>query len=247
MNQISTIILAAGQGKRMGNPNLAKVMAELSGKPLIGRVLDQTKELKPLKNVVIVGFCRDAVINYVKSQDTNIEIAVQEEQLGSGHAAYQAKANFTGFDGDILILSGDVPLMKSSTLQKFIDLHIDNKSDVSVLSAIAPNPTGYGRIIRNAQGEFERITEEKDCNENEKKIDEINSGIYVVNSKYLFTALESVKSENAQNEYYLTDIVEILKKENKSIAAFNLCPFDEIQGVNSPQDLERAEKIFLNN
>lgn len=248
MKELAIIILAAGQGKRMKNPELPKVLVELSGKPLIGHVIEQALKLKPKKIVNIIGHFREKVIDYVDGLDINDNsYAVQEEQLGTGHAVNMAKPNLLDFNGDILILCGDVPLLQSNTLYSFIKEHNKSGSLLSVLTADTSNPFGYGRIIRGEDGSLEKIVEQKDATEEEAKTKEINSGVYVVSSNYLFNSLAKVKSNNAQNEYYLTDIVKIINEEGHKVNAIKGVGFDELMGVNSPEDLEKAETYYKEN
>lgn len=246
--EFSIIILAAGKGTRMNNPDKPKVLAEIYGKSLIHYVLDTSISLNPSDINLIVGFKKEQVVEYVdtnfKAFQSNIKFVVQAEQLGTGHAVKQAKPNYENADIDVLILSGDVPAISAQTLKQFIDLHQNEKADLSVLSANADNPTGYGRIIRNASNDFLRITEEKDCTAEEKLIKEINSGIYFVNSKLLFDSLEMVRQNNAQAEYYLTDIIEICARQNKKVIASNIAGIEEIQGVNTVEQLEMLAKVL---
>jgi UDP-N-acetylglucosamine diphosphorylase/glucosamine-1-phosphate N-acetyltransferase len=243
---LAIIILAAGQGKRMKNPDIPKVLAELNSKPLISYVLDVSLQLNPTKICTIIGHKKELVEDYLKNNYSSVEVAYQLEQLGTGHAVMQANGNLTNFDGNVLILCGDVPLLQAKTIDTFINNHQNYGANLSVLTAVTENPTGYGRIVRNEAGEFYKITEEKDANEFIKKIKEINSGIFLVNSRLLFDALGKISNTNAQGEYYLTDIVEVFVKEKLKCAAFIGVSFDELQGINSPDDLERATK-YMNN
>lgn len=244
-SNFSIVILAAGKGKRMKNPNISKVMANLDKKPLIHHVLNQALKLNPEKIVVIVGHQKESVINYIRDNFQLIEFAIQDEQLGTGHAVMQTEPNFVNYEGDILILSGDVPLLRATTLNKFIKNHYKNNFDLSVLSTYADNPTGYGRIIRNENGEFIKIIEEKDADTTQKSINEINSGVYFVKSSLLFEALKQISNDNKQNEYYLTDIIEILQTKGYKVGAFAGAEFNELQGVNSPEDLAKAEQYYF--
>lgn len=243
-SNLAIAILAAGKGKRMGNPDIPKVMAELSGSPLIGHVLQQAEQLSPRTIVAIVGHHKEQVIEYCSEKFPTVEFAVQAEQLGTGHAVQQTESLLGNFDGDVLILSGDVPLLQSSTLLQFVEDHTISGSALSVLSCVATNPTGYGRIIRNTSGDFVRIVEEKDASTEEKLVAEINSGIYVVRASLLFSALQQVQNTNAQCEFYLTDIVAILKTQGETISAFIAENFDELQGINKPEELATAEISF---
>lgn len=242
---ISVIILAAGKGKRMNNPDLPKVLALLNEKPLLEYVIDLANKINALKIIPILGYLREKVIDFLNQKNyKNLDYVIQEEQLGTGHAVLQAEKKLIDFDGDVLILSGDVPLVSFSTIDLFISKHNKTNSGLSVLSCFAPNPYGYGRILRDDANNFERIIEEKDADENIKKIKEINSGIYLVNSNILFATLKEVTNNNAQGEFYLTDIVGILKNKNYSVNSFPIAQFEELQGVNSQEDLINLHSIL---
>jgi bifunctional UDP-N-acetylglucosamine pyrophosphorylase/glucosamine-1-phosphate N-acetyltransferase len=201
--------------------------------------------LNPDKVVLVVGNLKEMVIDYINNSEfKNIEFAEQIEQLGTGHAVEMTRNLLSDFDGDTLILAGDVPLLKSESLNKFINLHNSVKSDVSVLSTTAPDPTGYGRIVRDNFENFLKITEHKDADENIRKIDEINSGIYIVNTKLLFDSLKQIQNNNSQGEFYLTDIIEILKNNGKNVYAINAAPFEELQGINTSEELAKAAEIY---
>jgi bifunctional UDP-N-acetylglucosamine pyrophosphorylase/glucosamine-1-phosphate N-acetyltransferase len=242
---LAIVILAAGIGKRMKNPALPKVLVELAGKPLLGHVLAQARELNPTRTIIIVGHHAEKVEAYVNSLfEVKAEFAVQNEQLGTGHAVLQAGPALRRFEGDVLILCGDVPLLSAETLRRFIRNHTENRADLSVLSADAPNAAGYGRIVRDRSGHFLKITEEKDSTDEIRKITEFNSGVYLVNSSLLFGALQQVSNNNAQGEYYLTDIVGILNSNRKSVIAYKGTSFEELQGINSPEQLAKAEEYY---
>jgi bifunctional UDP-N-acetylglucosamine pyrophosphorylase/glucosamine-1-phosphate N-acetyltransferase len=175
-SDIAVVVLAAGKGKRMNNPNLAKVMALLGGKPLIHYVIDQVMVLDPSDILLVVGFQKQSIIDYIDGLSIPyLKFVEQTEQLGTGHAVAQAQSVLDGFASDVLILAGDVPLITADTLQKFIYKHRTDQADISVLTAIVPEPTGYGRIIRNDIGEFLKITEEKDATDDERLINEVKS------------------------------------------------------------------------
>jgi UDP-N-acetylglucosamine diphosphorylase/glucosamine-1-phosphate N-acetyltransferase len=243
-NSIAVAILAAGQGKRMGNPDLAKVLHPLHSRPLLGYVLDQASTLHPEHVVVIVGHQRSAVQEFVSSAMPNAICVVQDQQLGTGHAVQQTHSVLAGTDCDVLILSGDVPLLTQRTLSAFAEHHRTSGSVVSVLSCAVPDPTGYGRIIRGADGNLERIVEHKDASDLERQVAEINSGIYIVHSSDLFDALAGLSNNNAQGEYYLTDIIGILQSQGKSVSAWFAPSWEELHGINTIADLERAAQIL---
>lgn len=246
-NQTAVLILSAGKGKRMNNPNLPKVLAPLDGKPLMWYVVKTAKNLNADRIIGIVGHHKDMVIEYINSEFNSIEFVEQKEQLGTGHAVDQASELLSGFQGNVLILCGDVPLLTAGTLQSFILNHETNSADLSVLSAETENPFGYGRIVRDSEGNFQKITEEKDADEEIRKVKEINSGVYFVKSELLFDALKNVSNNNAQGEYYLTDVVEILKRQSKKVIAYRGAKFEELQGVNSPEQLKEIEDYYFAN
>jgi bifunctional UDP-N-acetylglucosamine pyrophosphorylase/glucosamine-1-phosphate N-acetyltransferase len=199
--------------------------------------------------ISIVGHHREKVIDFLdnfasRNNSSSIKYSIQAEQLGTGHAVQQAEDILNDFSGNVLILSGDVPLLKPETIAKFIQVHQSYNADLSVLTSLAPEPFGYGRIIRNPEGTFQKIVEEKDANDIQKKINEINSGIYLVDKELLFSSLQGVKNSNAQAEYYLTDIIEICKNQGKKVFAHNLASFEEIQGINSQSDLENVSLLL---
>jgi bifunctional UDP-N-acetylglucosamine pyrophosphorylase/glucosamine-1-phosphate N-acetyltransferase len=249
VDPFAVVILAAGLGKRMNQPELPKVLAQLKNKPLLAYVIDQVALIKPKQVVTIVGHFKEKVIDFVEHYTYDkkyslYKFAHQAEQKGTGHAVLQSADYLKDFDGNVLILCGDVPLLKAHTLSVFINQHQVSKSDCSVLSVVTLAPTGYGRIIRDENKNFVSIVEEKDANDEQKLVQEINSGIYLVKASYLFEALDEVGNNNAQGEYYLTDIIKILKSKNKNVNAYTCGSFDELQGVNTLEDLNNLEKYF---
>ncbi len=241
--KLTVAILAAGKGTRMNVPDLPKVLVPMNNKPLLGYVLETIEQLKSSKTVVILGHEKEKVNNFLSQNSfSNIKTVLQEPQLGTGHAVDQTRSELIESNSDVMILCGDVPLITLETLNSFIKYHNDNNSSLTVLSAIAPNPTGYGRIIRDDNNNFVRIVEQKDANEIEKSVNEINSGTYIVKSELLFSALERINNSNAQGEYYLTDIVEIIKNDGYKVMAYPTSNIDEIHGINSIDDLNLAEE-----
>ncbi|MEO7357238.1 MAG: sugar phosphate nucleotidyltransferase [Ignavibacteria bacterium] len=238
--------MAAGQGKRMKNPDKSKVMHTLHGKPMIQYVTSLALQLNSEIIIPIVGHQKHSVMEFINSGFTEnagkIKFAHQDEQLGTGHAVMQSESILKDFEGDVLILSGDVPLLKLDTIKDFIRFHYQNKFDASLISANFKEPSGYGRVLRDEQNNFYEIREEKDCTEKEKQCKEINSGIYLINNKILFNALKTLKTDNAQKEYYLTDIFKYFKKSGNAIGAFPVSNEIEITGVNSVEQLEELEK-----
>jgi len=245
---LATVIMAAGKGKRMKNPDKSKVMFELNGKPMIEYVINVALKIKSDLIIPIVGHQKQSVIDFLTncfpSEINKIKFAHQDEQLGTGHALMQTEELLRNFEGDILILSGDVPLLRYETIMKFLNYHFDNNFKASLLSAIFDEPFGYGRIIRDENKTFIDIVEEKDASENQKLIKEINSGIYIVDCKLLFEALKTLKTDNAQGEYYLTDIFKYFKNNNIKIGAIPVENNIEITGVNTIEQLTELEKLI---
>lgn len=244
-NPLAIIILAAGKGTRMNNPNQPKVMADLCGKPVIDHVLRYALDLEPTTVVLVVGHLHELVREYVDIHfSEHVEYAVQSEQLGTGHAVMQAAPLLQDFAGDVLILYGDMPLLNSATLRNVIVQHEQTGATLSVVSANHPNPTGYGRIVRGADGKFERIVEEKDATDTERAITEVNGGAYIVNARLLFKALHSISNKNVQGEYHITDVVEILSAQDQSIEAIQIDSHLKLLGVNTFEELAAAQKIL---
>jgi len=240
MKKFAAVILAAGAGTRM-NSSSPKVLHKLSGKSLIDWVIDSVESLKPEKVVVILGHKAELVEKALEGR--KVKVVYQKEQLGSAHALMQAGKVLKSYNGDILVISGDVPLVKPATLASLLKRSKENKSSATILTAFTENPHGYGRIIRNG-GRLEKIIEEKDATPAEKSVKEINSGIYCFD-KNIWKALSKVKPDNAKKEYYLTDTIEILKKEGRK-ASFSVAKSSfEVKGINSRTELEQAERALL--
>ena len=222
MNKFA-IVLAAGKGTRMKSA-LPKVLHQVAGKSMLAHVLTSVSEVEIAKNVVIVGHEADRVIATLPK---GTQFVKQVEQLGTGHAVRIAADLLANEDGATLVIAGDTPLITGQTLEALFDYHFAQNATATILTAIAPNPTGYGRIIRDENGSVEKIVEQKDANDFEKSITEINTGTYIFDNKSLFKALTEITTDNAQGEYYLTDVIEIFKKAGQTIAAHILDDFDE--------------------
>jgi len=214
MNDLVIAILAAGKGKRMKS-TLPKVLHKINGKTLIEHVINTSSQLKHNKTIVIIGYKKDLVIETLKPY--NVEFAIQNNQKGTGHAVLKCEKHLENSSGNILILSGDVPLITKETLQSLILVHKTHKSKASLLSASIDDPSGYGRIKRDSKNKFISIVEDKDANTEELLITEINSGIYIFDIKFLFSKLSQIKNNNAQGEYYLGDVLKDINKEGISI------------------------------
>ena len=236
-NQLHIGILAAGKGSRMES-ELPKVLHQLNGKSLIDYVLDTASELNPDSITLVVGFQKNRVKNHI--QNDNVNYVSQEQQLGTGHAALQLENQLANQSGHLLILYGDAPNIKSSTLSPIIDEHIKENRNATLITAVLDDPTGYGRIIRNQDGDLLKIVEEKDCTPDEKKIKEWNPGIYIFKIPQLFSELKRIKSNNASNEYYLTDVIELIK-ENSPVQAKKIGNPMEVIGINTINQLNSLE------
>ena len=236
---IVTIILAAGKGTRMKS-NLPKVLHKVCGKPMLEHVIETAKNAGSSREVVIIGSGAEEV----KKNISGVEFALQAEQLGTGHAVKMAKDKLADVDGTVMILCGDTPLITSDLLKSFIDSHNKSKAAATVLTAIMPDATGYGRIVRNQSGTVDKIVEHKDANEDELQIHEVNAGIYCFDKKILFDALDQVTNDNAQGEYYLTDVLGIIRSQGLVINAMISNDFTQILGINSRQQLALAERIL---
>ncbi len=243
MNQLSAIILAAGKGTRMKSKK-PKVIFELAGIPLINRVIQTAQKANCSKIVTVVGYKRKEVEKIINSK--KIEFVEQTEQNGTGHAVMVTEKSFSNFSGTIFILCGDVPLLRYETLEKMLKQHLEQKAACTVLTATMNDALKYGRIVRNSKGNVEKIVEFKDASEEIKEIKEINTGIYCFNAKDLFSALKEVNSNNAQNEFYLTDTLEILNKKGRIVCSTSLKNMVEASGVNSQKQLSELENHHYN-
>ncbi len=241
----AVVIMAAGKGTRMKDPSKAKVMYEILGRPMLYYVIELAKELKALRIIVIVGYQRVTVIDHLKKNHSDVEIAIQAEQLGTGHAIMQTENLLKDFHGNILILSGDVPMLSTITIQRLIDYHQKTESDATILTADYDDPTGYGRIVRNIDGTVKSIIEHKDANDEEKRIMEINSGIYIIDRIKLFQSLKNITPQNIQKEYYLTDIFTHFWNNRWKVSALKTQSIDEIRGINTIEQLEECQQILM--
>lgn len=239
---IKSVILAAGKGTRMKSET-PKVLHKIFEKPLLGYVLDNIKTITN-ENFVIVGHHADEVKEYVEKNYQNAKTVLQTPQLGTGHAVSMVLPYLKDFKGQVLILCGDTPLITSETLNKFVEFHNSNNSDLTVMSTIFENPINYGRIIREPDGSLKCIVEEKDATPEQKAVKEVNAGIYILDWAKIAPAFSQLTSNNAQGEYYLTDIIEWGKKNNLRVNAFILENSDEIYGINSRKNLAEATRIM---
>ena len=242
--KVKSIVLAAGKGTRMRS-DLPKVLHSIFNKPLLAYVLDAVNNTGFIdESFVIVGHEADRVENFVNSYCENAKCVLQSPQLGTGDAVNKATPFLNDFDGYVIVVCGDTPLITADTLKAFIETHDKNKSDLTVMSAIFDNPTNYGRIIRDDNDKFVAIVEEKDATLEQKAVKEINAGIYCINWKTIFPAFKNLKNNNAQGEYYLTDIVKWAVEQKLNVQSYVLENNDEIFGINSKIQLAEATKLL---
>lgn len=234
---ITTIILAAGEGKRM-HSKVPKVLHKVCGIPMIEHVINCARKLSDKEPVVVIGNGGEQVSNAL----TGVKFVVQERQLGTGHAVMQAKEHI--IDGDILILYGDTPLLNPDTLIKMYEMHKGEGYSATILTSEVQNPTGYGRIVRNEKDLVDAIIEEKDADNRTRLISEINSGIYYFSGRELKEALKYLNNDNAQGEYYLTDIIGIIREMGLQIGAYKIGDSEEIMGVNDRYQLNLVNEIM---
>lgn len=237
---MKAIVLAAGKGKRLQSEkfNLPKVLREANGKPLIGHVLEHVDFIEKKDTVIVVGYMKEKVVEQVGGEYL---YSVQEEQKGTGHAVACAREQFEGYDGDVLILYGDMPLVRRQTYQAIIEKHRASGADCTILTAVADEPPAYGRIVRDSDGNVREIVEDKDCDAEQKKIKEVNVGIYVFKAPLLFDGLKKLKNSNAQGEYYLTDMPMIFIEDGKKVETYSIDTLTEMYGVNTLEDLQFCE------
>lgn len=238
---LAVIILAAGKGTRMKNP-LPKVLIPIAGKSALEYVLDVAEKLNPARTVAVVGHQADRIRKKFSNRD--IEFVLQEEQLGTGHAAYRTEKALINFKGNILVLCGDMPLIKAESLRRLLDQHTKVAAKCTVLTLKSKGNNDFGRIIRDEKGSILKIVEFQDVADEEKNIDEFNSGIYCFDKDLFFKALPSIGNDNVQKEYYLTDTLEYSVKSGYPVASVKIEDADEIIGINSPGDLKRVEQLL---
>jgi len=243
-DDLSAIILAAGKGTRMKS-DLVKVLHPLLGIPMLSYPIDLCLNgINSRKTIVVVGYQGEKI--RASFPDNRLTFVDQGDPLGTGHAVLCTENHLKGFKGLILVLYGDVPLLKADTLRKCIDTHKRNAGAITVMTAVLENPAGYGRIVRKNGEWVQRIIEERDASPQEMSIKEVNTGIYCVDFPFLFEALKQVRTDNTQGEYYLTDIVAIANQRKQKVYAFLVEDSTEVMGINTRVDLAKADEILRN-
>ncbi|MCY8406398.1 bifunctional UDP-N-acetylglucosamine diphosphorylase/glucosamine-1-phosphate N-acetyltransferase GlmU [Bacillus sonorensis] len=240
MDKRFAVVLAAGQGTRMKS-KLYKVLHPVCGKPMVEHVVDEALKLSLTKLVTIVGHGAEDV---KKQLGKKSEYALQAEQLGTAHAVKQAKSILADEKGTTIVICGDTPLLTAETMEAMLREHQEKGAKVTILTAVAEDPTGYGRIIRNENGDVAKIVEHKDATDEERLVKEINTGTYCFDNEALFRTIEQVSNDNVQGEYYLPDVIEILKNQGETVAAYQTDNFQETLGVNDRVALSQAERYM---
>ena len=244
MKEIRAVVLAAGKGTRLKTEgaDVPKVMRMACEKPIIWYVLKSLTFLDKRSIIIVVGYKKEDVIDGFG----DYAFAVQSEQLGTGHAVMAAECELSGFVGSVLVCCGDMPLLKRETFLDLIRSHFDSGNDCTILTGQSQRALSFGRILRDCAGEFLQIVEEKDCNEDQLEITELNSGVYVFRAPMLFDALKRVDRKNSQGEYYLTDVPAIMRISGAKVGLCRRNLGDEIIGVNTSEQLEQVEMILRN-
>lgn len=240
MSNIFAVILAAGQGTRMKS-KLYKVLHPVCGKPMVEHVVDHIQTLDVNRIVTVVGHGAEKVREQLGD---NSEYVLQAEQLGTAHAVQQAEEILGNLQGTTLVVCGDTPLIRPETMKALFEYHVSQNAKATILTAVAENPTGYGRVLRNADGKVAQIVEQKDASSEQRLVKEINTGTYCFDNKALFETLKLVKNDNAQGEYYLPDVIEILQQQGEVVSAYVSKDFNETLGVNDRFALSQAEELM---
>jgi bifunctional UDP-N-acetylglucosamine pyrophosphorylase/glucosamine-1-phosphate N-acetyltransferase len=240
MAELFSVVLAAGKGTRMKS-DLAKVLHPLAGRPMIHHVLDTLRALSIDETVVVVGHQADAVRQACEGYE--VETVLQEPQLGTGHAVQQAESRLAGRPGCTLVVCGDVPLLSERTLRRLVQAFQAGAAGV-VLTAVLDDPGGYGRIVRNGDGHVTAIVEHKDATDEQRAIAEINTGTYCFDNELLWPALRRIDRDNAQKEFYVTDVVGLLVQDGRTVSAVVVEDPESAHGINSTDDLARAERTL---
>jgi UDP-N-acetylglucosamine pyrophosphorylase len=241
---LAVVIMAAGKGTRMKNPDMAKVMYEIDDRPMVAYVVDLAAKLQASRTLLVVGWQKASVIAHIGATFPSVEFVEQNEQRGTGHAVMQTMPALKEFEGDLLVLSGDVPLLSEKTARALLGYHRASAASATILTADLDDPTGYGRIIRNSDDSVERIVEHKDASKKELSVKEVNSGIYLFNKERLFACLGELTPNNAQGEYYLTDVFASFWRNKWLVSAVKVIDPIEVMGINDLDQLEVARRIM---
>jgi bifunctional UDP-N-acetylglucosamine pyrophosphorylase / glucosamine-1-phosphate N-acetyltransferase len=240
---LSVIVLAAGEGKRMKS-EVPKVLHHILGKPILYYVLSTVSKLKPRNIFVIAGHKKEAVSEYIEKNFKQVMVIIQEKQLGTANAVYMAKDKKNIFGRYTLVLSGDAPMIRPSTLKKLVESKSRSESGAYIITSIFPEPEGYGRVIKDGQRNIIKIVEEADATVKEKKINEINASFYCFDTGVLFENIGKIKTTNAQKEYYLTDIIGVLVEKGEKVGCLRISDYAEVMGINNRMQLSSVENLM---
>ena len=241
--EVCALVLAAGLGKRMHSRS-SKLLHQVAGRPMVRHVIEATRQAGVARAVVIIGSQAEEVRRAIGDGDKRLAFAFQKEQRGTGHAVLCAERHLRGYEGDVLILNGDLPALRPRTLRAFMEFHRASEAPLSLMTTVLEDPRGYGRVIRNYAGDLSRIVEETDATREERETQEINCGIYLVDAAHLCKPLKRATSNNAQGEIYLTDLIEILRKDGRTVAAYRHEEPEEVLGVNDRRELAAAARAL---
>jgi len=236
------IILAAGQSTRM-NTKLPKVLHEVCGRPMVEWVIEACRAAGVTRHLVVVGYGKDQIVERYKDT-TDVEFVEQPRQQGTGHAVMCCRPQLQGFTGQTLVLCGDAPLIRTETLKLLIEKHEQENSAVTLATAVMPDPSGYGRIVRDGYGNIQGIVEHNDCDDKQRQITEVNPGYFCFQTPMLLAALDKITPNNVKNEYYLTDALHILLHEGHKATAITAVAPEDAMGVNNRQQLAVAGKVM---
>jgi len=244
-NQIKAAVLAAGKGTRLHNEEIdaPKVMREANGKPLLWYVLNAISFIEKDDTILIVGYKKESVTGYFNEYP----FVIQTEQLGTGHAVMAAEEELAGYEGALLVCSGDMPAVKQEVYKQLVQTHINENNDCTILSGESALQMSFGKVERYENGSFKAIVEDKDCTPEQHKITELNTGIYIFNTPILLKSLKELKNDNSQGEYYITDVPGIMLKKDAKVGIYKNNLGDDIIGVNTVEQLEMVERILTEN
>ncbi|MCM8758580.1 MAG: NTP transferase domain-containing protein [Candidatus Omnitrophica bacterium] len=238
----AAVVLAAGYGKRLGGEN-QKTLIRILGKPVLSYLVSTLKNCCPERIIIVVGFQKEKVMEELK--DEPVIFVEQPTLLGTGHAVMMTEKTLSDFSGNVIVLCGDVPFLTYNTIKELHKVHQETGADCTLLTAFFENPTGYGRIIRNPQGSVIKIVEEINASAEEKKIKEINAGVYIFEKTALFDALKRIKMDPVKKEYYLTDVIALFMNDEKKVSSWTTPTPEETIGINTPEDLKKAEEYLF--
>jgi len=241
--RIDAIIMAAGKGTRMGG-DLPKVVYEVAGKPMVWWVVKACKEAGAQRCVLVVGYKQELVREALKDEE-GVEFVEQLEQKGTAHAAQMAEPCFEGKPiGDLFVLAGDGPLIRAKTLSRLVEVHCRSNAAATLATSIIDDPTGYGRIIRDASGNFDAIVEQKDATDEQRAVQEVNPSYYCFDGQKMFKTIDQIGANNAQGEYYITDAPGLLKSQGQTVTVVDAVPPEDILSINNPDQLAEVDRIL---